>query len=67
MNLSTVIIAGIILVLVILAVRHTHRHGTCNLCEGGCSGTCSLAAQIPFDKIHRELEEERRLKENDGN
>jgi len=49
MNLISYIIAAVIAVLFFLAVRYTHRHGTCEYCGAngcsGCGGGCSATDQ----------------------
>lgn len=63
--IPTILIAGIVLVLFISAVRYTHKHGQCEICgDSGCSGHCNLASKIPFDQIRKELDEEKRLNSN---
>lgn len=60
MNLSTLIIGAVVAVLVILAIRYTHKHGiVCDECGGVCDGHCGV--NIPFDKIRKELDEEKNL------
>jgi hypothetical protein len=60
MNLSTLLIAALLIVLAVLAVRYTHKHGTCESCGGSCDGHCGV--KIPFDKIKAELDAEKKEK-----
>lgn len=58
MNFATFIIAAIIVVAFVFAVKYSTKHGTCEDCGGGhCGGTCSH--KIPFDKIRAELKAEK--------
>jgi hypothetical protein len=59
MNLPTLILAGGLVLLVSLAVRYTRRHGVCEVCGEACGGHCALRG-IDFQKIRRELAEERK-------
>lgn len=62
MNLSTFLISIVVAGAVILAVRYTHKHGSCESCGGSCNGHCNLAAKIPFDEIRQELDAEKKGK-----
>lgn len=59
MNLSTFIIAVILIVLLSIAIKYLYKHGTCGACPdaGGCSGHCSskmMKKKLKEDPMYKE-------------
>ena len=58
MNLSTIIAAAVIIVLVTLAARYLYKNGTCGSCpeHGACHGHCTTG-KIKKDPLYKEKSE----------
>ena len=62
MNFPTLVIAAILVVLIILAVRHLMKNGSCGCDCGGdcdCSGgsSCCCGTEINVDEINKRISE----------
>lgn len=61
MNLATIVIAGVVFVLFVLAGRYSFRHkGDCSACSGSCN-SCSGSCKFDPSKVP-----ERFWKKTDG-
>ena len=57
MNFASFVVAGVLVVLVVLAIMHIRKKGSCGCECGDCSsnGSCSMCNTIDIGEIEKEI------------